>query len=154
MIRGPTAEPERAPGRIDGDPSIGELFRQLAQDSSTLVRQEIELAAEEIGESVRRTASGAGWIAAGALTVLLGLLVLIAALVVGLGGVLDSYGLSALIVGLVFVVIGAVLALTAAKRLKRLDLRPTATLEALQDDKRWAQAEIRQAKRELARPTD
>ena len=154
MTRGPTAEPDRSRGRTEGDPSIGELFRQLAQDRSTLVRQEIELATEEIGESVRRTATGAGWVAAGALTALLGLLVLIAALVVGLGGLLGSYWLAALIVGLVFVVIGAALALTAAKRLKRLDLKPTATLEALQDDKRWAQAEIRRAKRELARPTD
>ena len=140
--------------RVAGEASLGELFRQLAQDGTTLVRQEIELAKGEIGESVRRTATGAGWIAAGGVVALLGLLVLIAALVVGVGDALDNYWLAALIVGGGFVVVGAVLALLAAKRLKRVSFKPTATLETLQDDKRWAQEEIQQVKRGLTRSTD
>jgi hypothetical protein len=141
-------------GRVEGEASLGELFRQLAQDGGALVRQEIELAKGELGESVRRTATGAGWIVAGAVVALLGLLVLIAALVVGLGDALDNYWLAALLVGGGFVVIGAILALLAAKRLKRVSFRPNATIETLQDDKRWARAEIQQVKRELTRATD
>ena len=151
--KGP-AHLETARAGVDGGPSLGELFRQLAEDSTTLVRQEIELAKGEIGENVRRTAAGAAWIAAGAVVALLGLLVLIAALVVAVGDLLDNYWLAALIVGLAFVAIGGVLALAAAKRLKRVNLRPTATMETLQEDKRWARAEIQQVKRELTRSTD
>ena len=136
------------------EPSLGELFRQLAQEGSTLVRQEVELARGEIGEGVRRTATGAGWIAAGTVAAVLGLLLLIAALIAGLGDALDNYWLSALIVGGAFVLIGAVLALLAAGRLKRVSFKPTATIETLQDDKRWAQGEIQQVKRALTRPTD
>ena len=141
-------------GRVEGDPSLGELLRQLAQESSALMRQEIELAKSEIAVGARRTARGAGWIAAGAVVALFGLLVLIAALVVGVGDLLDNYWLSALIVGLAFVAVGALLALAAAKRLKRVRFKPAVTIESLQEDKRWAQAEIRGMKRELTRSTD
>ena len=137
-----------------GDPSLGELFRQLAQDGSALIRQELALAKGEIGESVRRGAGGAGWIAAGGVVALLGLLVLIAALVVGIGDALDSYWLGALVVGGAFVAVGGMLALLAAKRLKRVAFAPAATIETLRDDARWAQAEIQQVKRELTRSTD
>jgi hypothetical protein len=131
--------------------SLGELFGKLAHDGATLVRQEIELAKTELGESARRAALGAGWVAAGGAIILIGLLVLIAALVVGLGDLLGSYWLSALLVGLAFVAVGAVVALAALKRLKRADLRPAATMQTMEHDKRWARAELQQLKRDFTR---
>ena len=131
--------------------SLGELFRELAHDSGTLLRQEIELAKWDFAASIRRTTLGAGWIAAGAAVALLAVLLLVAALVVALGDLLDSYWLAALIVGLLFVGAGGALAATAAKRLKAARLKPEATLEMLREDRRWAQTELHQAKHELTR---
>ena len=52
---------------VNGQPkaTIGELVAGMAQDVSSLVRNEIELAKSEIAESAKRGAAGAGLIAAG-----------------------------------------------------------------------------------------
>ena len=44
-----TAVTDRPPGAPPGpEPSLGELFKQLAQDSATLVKQEVSLAKAEM----------------------------------------------------------------------------------------------------------
>ena len=45
--------------------SFGELFKQLSEQASTLVRQEVDLARAEMGEKGRRAGVGAGLIGAG-----------------------------------------------------------------------------------------
>lgn len=134
---------------LEPEPSLGELFRQLAQDSSTLIRQEVALAKTELTRSLSRAAVGAAGIVAGALVAVVGVLVLIAALVVGLGDLIDNYWLSALIVGVLFVAIGGLLAKSNLDRVKGVDYKPDLTIQTLKEDKRWAQAEAQQVKRDL-----
>jgi len=142
------APPPRA--AVAGDEaSIGELFRQLAQDSTTLIRQEVALAKTEVRENVKVAARDMTMIAVGGAIAAVGALVLTAFLVILLGSLLLNYWLAALIVGLLFVVIGGTLAWTNVNRLREAEMKPEHTIESLKEDKEWLQDEIREARREL-----
>jgi uncharacterized membrane protein YqjE len=130
-------------------PPLGELVKQLAQDSATLVRQEMALAKAELRQNLTSMAKDAAMIAVGAVIAGVGGLVLVAFLVILLGSVLGNYWLSALIVGGLFVLVGGVLIMTNLKKLKKEEVAPTRTIETLKEDKQWLQSEITQAKREL-----
>lgn len=136
-------------GATGAEPAIGELFRQLAQDSATLMRQEVNLAKAEMRENLKSAARDAVKIAIGAGIALVGALVLIAFLVIALGDALDEYWLGALIVGVLFVVVGGLLAKKSLNNLKNDDLTPERTIQTLKEDKQWAQSEIQQVKRDL-----
>jgi uncharacterized membrane protein YqjE len=150
------AELNVTPGRSDdgraggGEPALGDLFRQLAQDSATLVRQEMALAKAELKSNVKSVARDAAMVAVGGILALVGVTVLIAFLVVAVGDALDNYWLGALIVGVLFLLVGGILAMTSLKKLKNEDVAPTRTLETLKEDKQWLQSEIKQARRDLA----
>ena len=47
------------------DRSLGELFSELAQETSTLVRQEVQLAKTEMGQKASRVGKDVGFLAAG-----------------------------------------------------------------------------------------
>lgn len=136
-----------APGT---EPALGELLKQLAQDSATLVRQELTLAKAEMRQNLKTAARDATMVAVGAVLALLGGLVLVAFLVIALGDALNEYWLGALIVGALFVLVGGILAMRSLKKLKTDGLAPEQTIETLKEDKQWAQSEIRQARRDLA----
>jgi uncharacterized membrane protein YqjE len=131
------------------EPSLGDLFRQLSQDSTTLIKQEVALAKAEVRESVKRIGRSAAMILVGAMLALVGLLALTAFLIVLLGDLMANYWLAALIVGLLFVVIGALLASTHLKRIQETDIKPEQTIQTLQEDKQWIQSEIQDVKRDL-----
>jgi len=147
--RAVTRAPERVPASFDGDQSLGALFSQLANDSTTLIRQEIALAKAEVRQSVRQTTNGAAKLGAAAAMATVGALVLTAFLVLLLGDLLDNYWLSALIVGVVFLLIGGILAMSGMRKLKAVQLAPENTLATLREDKAWAQSELQQVKRDL-----
>jgi uncharacterized membrane protein YqjE len=139
------------PGGPDGnEPQLGELFRQLAQDSATLVRQEVALAKAEFRDAAKVLSRNAVMVGVGAVLALIGGLVLVAFLVILLGDVLDNYWLGALIVGALFLIVGGLMASKALKTLKRESLAPEQTIQTLKEDKQWLQTEIKQAKRDLA----
>ncbi len=146
------------PGRDDGrtmgggssDPALGDLFRQLAQDSATLVRQEMALAKAELKTNVKSVARDAVMVGVGGLLALIGAMVLLAAVVVAVGDALDNYWLGALIVAALFLIVGGLLAMSNLKKLKQEEVAPTRTLETLKEDKQWLQSEIKQARRDLA----
>ena len=144
-----TRPPEPVPVSLEEDPSLGVLVRQLAQDSTTLIKQEISLAKAEVRQSVAETAKGATKLGIAAALLAVAGLVLTAFLVLLLGDLLDNYWVAALIVGVVFAIAGALLALSGMRRLKEVQLAPAATIETLKGDKAWAQSEIRQVKHDL-----
>ena len=132
------------------EPALGDLFRQLAQDSATLVRQEMALAKAELRENVNSVARDTAKIAVGAVVAAVGALVMVAFLVLLLGDVVGKYWAGALIVGVLFVAIGAFLAMGAMKRLKKDTLAPEQTLQTLKEDKQWLQSETKRVRRDLA----
>lgn len=141
-----TREPVPAPAV--SEPELGGLLRQLAQDSSALVKQEIALAKAEINQGIRQTANGVVKLAVAGTLAGVGGLVLTAFLVLLLGDLLDNYWVSALIVGVVFSIIGALFALAGMKRFREVH-GPEATIATLKEDRDWARAEVQELKREL-----
>jgi hypothetical protein len=131
------------------EPALGDLFRKLADDSGTLIRQEIALAKSELKESVGTAVSEAVWVPVWGAIALVGALVLVAFLVVGLGAILDNYWLSALIVGLVFAGGGGLMAMMALRKMKTISLAPDATIQTLKQDRAWAKSELDGLKRNL-----
>lgn len=151
------AELHVTPGRTgDGpapggsEPGLGDLIRALAQDSATLVRQEVALAKAELQDTVKSVARDIAMVAVGGVLALIGVLVLVAFLVIAVGDAVNEYWLGALIVGAVFLLIGGLLAMSNIKKLKHESMAPTRTLETIKEDKQWLQSEIKQAKKDLA----
>ena len=122
--------------------SLGELFAELANETGTLVRQEVQLAKTEMAQKAARAGKDVGLMAAGGALAHAGLLALVFALIYGLGLVMPLW-LSALIVGLVVVAIGYALIRTGLSALKRVDPAPRETLETLKEDKEWAKQQMR-----------
>jgi hypothetical protein len=118
--------------------SIGELFGQLTEDLSLLMRQEVALAKAEMSAKVSRATGDLVAVGAGGLVALLGGLAFVAAIILGLVAVGVAPWLSALIVGAVLGVAGWVMLQRGLKDLKRVDPTPQRTVETLKDDVQWA----------------
>lgn len=128
---------QRAPTGQD-DRSIGELFSDLTRDTTSLVRQEVELAKTEMSHKAARVGKDVGFLAAGGAVAYAGFLTLIAAVVLVLGLAIPMW-ISALIVGIVVAGIGAFLVMRGIDNLKNEGVAPKATIETLQEDKQWVQ---------------
>jgi len=122
--------------------SLGDLFSDLSRETTTLVRQEVQLAKAELTQSATEVARGIGMLVAGGAVAYAGLLFLLLAIVYGLIEAGWEAWLSALVVGLVVVVIGAILVLRARESLKPANLAPRRTVETLKEDQEWAKEQI------------
>jgi len=116
--------------------SIGELLGQLANNSAALVRDEIALARQELGEKVASFRSGVITVTIGAVVGLIALMALTAAAVNGLAHVMDA-GYAALNIGGVFAEVGGIIVSTGLNRLKQTSLKPEQTIKTLEEDKEW-----------------
>ena len=139
--------------RRDGNAGVVQLIRDLAEDTRTLVEQEIELVRLETGASIKRVAVDAGWIWAGGVVLTVGGICLALALALGIGALLDSYWLGALITGSVFLVLGGVLAWRGIRDLRAGGLLPGGTLASLRKSRDWAQSELDELKKGLTEET-
>lgn len=119
------------------DRSLGELFSELAQKTSTLVRQEVNLAKTEMSHKASRAGRHIGVLAAGGAVAYAGLLAILAGVIVLLDNVMPLWA-SALLVGVVVAVVGYLLVRRALDALKREDFAPTETIETLKEDQQWA----------------
>lgn len=119
------------------DHSIGELLKQLSQETSTLVKQELALARAELEQQGKRAGIGAGMLGGAGVA---GLLTLIA-LTVTLIAVLDTgmvTWLAALIVTVVWAVVAAVLALQGKNKIKQATPPAPQTVATVKEDVQWA----------------
>jgi hypothetical protein len=100
----------------DSRASVGELFSEVAEDLSTLLRQEVELAKAEVRQSASRAGKGAGLLAGAGIS---GHMVLLFASVAAWWGIGDAtgHGWSALIVAGIWLIIAAVLGLTGRREI-------------------------------------
>ena len=122
--------------------SIGELFSQLANDTTALVRQEVRLAKVELGQKATQAGKQVGLIALGGAVTYAGFLAIIAALIALLAQYMSVW-LSALIVGVVVAGIGYFLSRREIVALKQLDVTPKATVATLKEDQEWAKGQLR-----------
>lgn len=124
------------------DRSLGELFGDLARETGTLVRQEVELAKTEMGQKAARVGREIGFLAAGGLVAYAGFLVLLFALIAGLAAAGLDWWLAALIVGIVVAGGGYLLVQRGLSAVRRTSLAPTQTIETLKDDVEWAKEQV------------
>jgi hypothetical protein len=121
--------------QLSQDRSIGELFGQLTQDLSLLVRQETQLAKTEIQGKISRASRDLVSLAAGGVVVLIGVLTLTAAVILLL---VDPVGLepwlAALLVGALLGGAGYAMLRGGLRDLKQLDPAPRRTVESIKED--------------------
>ena len=125
---------------------IGGLVKDLAGQTSTLVRQEIQLAQAELTSKGKLGGRGAGMLAAVAIAVLLVLMAFIAGLIAALDTGLPLW-LSALIVMLLWGIVGAVLAARGRKELQQATPPVPQTVETVKEDIQWAKTQTGSAGR-------
>lgn len=123
--------------------SLGELFAELARETSVLVRQEVELAKTEMTQKATRVGKNLGLLVVGGAVAYAGFLALLAALIAGLARLGLSWWLSALLVGLVVTGVGYFLVRQGRDALQREDLAPQQTVETLKEDAAWAKEQTR-----------
>ena len=129
--------------------SITGLLKRLGNETGDLVRAEVALAKLEFRELARQAAVDGAKVGAAAALAMVGVLALAAAAVLALGDALaDRYGLAALIVGIVLLLVGGALAWSGIRSMAR-NQGPAATIATLRQDGRWAARELRDLKQQL-----
>jgi hypothetical protein len=127
--------------------SIGELLTQLSQETTTLVRQELELAKAELTEKGKEAGKGAGMFGGAGLLGLLAAGALTACFIAALDTAMPLW-LAALIVAVVYGAIAGVLALQGRDRVKRATPPvPEQTIDSTKEDVAWAKTRARSGSR-------
>lgn len=130
--------------------SIPVLLRDLRDETSTLLRQEVALAKTEIKDNVARMGGHAAHLAVGAFVAYAGIIVLLIGIGHLLGAVLVRAGMSEQLaqwlapslIGLVVAIIGWVMLSKAKSALAHDELAPRQTIDSLRDNKQWAQNKL------------
>ncbi len=125
---------------------LGELVKDLASQTSTLVRQEIKLAQAEVTQKGKLAGKGAGMLAGAAVAALLGLGALTALLIIALDGVLPLW-LAALIVTVLWLAVAAVLGDGRQEGAAAATPPVPQTVETVKEDIQWAKTQTGSAKR-------
>lgn len=116
--------------------SITNLLGELASQSAGLVRDEVALAKQEVSEKLGSMRSAVVIIALGAMLAMIATLALCAAAIAGLAQYMELWQAALLIGGALAVIAGIVVSLGLGN-LKRVDLKPKATLRSLEENKEW-----------------
>ena len=128
------------------DRPIGELLKELANETTTLVRQELDLAKAEMREKAGKAGPGFGMWGAAGVAGLLALGSLTAFLILALDGAMPNW-LAALIVGLVYSAIAGVLYVRGKHRVEEAGSPvPEKTIETVKEDVQWAKHPTTSAK--------
>ena len=136
-----------APTHEHREASAAELVKQLSEQTSRLVRQEMELAKVELSQKGKRAGVGAGMFGAAGLFGLYALGALTAAAIAALATAVATW-LAALIVAAVWGAIAGVMALTGKKQVQQaVPPVPEDTVESVKEDVQWTKARAQQGRR-------
>jgi uncharacterized membrane protein YqjE len=102
----------------DHNVPIGQLVKQLSEEVSRLVRDEVRLATLEMTGKAKTAARGAGMFGGSGVMAFYGTGCLLAAAIIALAGVLRPW-LAALIVGVALFAVAGVVALAGKRQVKR-----------------------------------
>jgi hypothetical protein len=126
--------------------SLGELLRQLSEQTTRLVHQELELAKAELTQKGKQAGAGAGLFGGAGALGLAALGALTACFILALNAIMPAW-LAALIVAAVYGAIAAFLSLRGRDRVKQATpLVPEQTIETVKEDVEWAKTQTRSAK--------
>ncbi len=141
------AERSSTSGRSSNGDSTGDLIRRLSEDTSTLVRKEVELAKAELAEKGRKAGLGAGMFGGAGLFGVFAFAALTTTVILGLAEVMDAW-LAALIVAVVYAAIAGVMALAGKQKVEEAGPpQPEQTVETIKEDVQWAKSQAASVRR-------
>jgi hypothetical protein len=127
--------------------SIPDLLKELSQETTTLVKQELDLAKAEIAEKGKQAGTGAGLFGGAGVVGLLAGGAFTAFLIALLSEWMDTW-VAALIVTVLYGAIAAVLAMRGKKEIqKATPPAPEQTIETIKEDVEWAKTQTRSGAR-------
>jgi uncharacterized membrane protein YqjE len=140
-------EPPPGPEQADlRERPLPELLKQLSQETTRLVHQELDLAKAELTQKGKQAGMGAGLFGAAAAIGLLALAALTTCFILALDAVMPAW-LAALIVAVVYGVIAAVLAMQGRNKVRQATPPvPEQTVETVKEDVAWAKTQMRSDK--------
>ncbi|HEV7516751.1 MAG TPA: phage holin family protein, partial [Thermoanaerobaculia bacterium] len=124
--------------------SLGQLLKDLTAETTTLLKQEVDLAKTEMGEKASRVGTNVGSVAVGGAVLFAGALALLFAAVNALTEILAhmvpitvAAWLSPLLLGIGLGLLGYSLVKKALATLKQESVTPRRTTQSLQENKEW-----------------
>lgn len=127
--------------------STGDLVRELSEQTTTLVRKEIELAKAELSQKGKVAGEGAGMFGGAAVLGLVALGTLTTMILALLDKGMDLW-VAALIVTLIYGAVAALLALSGRNRVKQgMPPAPEQTVETVKEDVQWAKNQAKSVRR-------
>lgn len=122
---------------------LGELLRMLSQETTTLVKQELELAKAEVQQKGKQAGVGAGFLGGAGVAALLALGALTACIILALANVMPDW-LAALIVAALWGAVAAFLGLRGRDKVKdAAPPVPEQTAETIKEDVEWAKTRMK-----------
>ena len=116
--------------------SAGQLMKEISEDFSTLFRKEIELAKQELGQSMAAKAKGAAILAIVGVLAFFALIFMLLAIRDGLDNLLWTW-LADIVTAVILLGIGAIGALVAKKKLAT-PVSTELTKQTIKEDVQWA----------------
>ena len=134
---------------IKEEKSLGQLLKDLTAETTTLLKQEVDLAKTEMGEKASRVGTNVGSVAVGGAVLFAGALAFLFAAVNALTEILAhmvpitvAAWLSPLLIGIVLGAIGYSLVKKALATLKQESVTPRRTTQSLQENKEWLKSKM------------
>lgn len=126
-----------------GERSLGDLFSELSQGLTALLRGEVALAKAEMSQKLSRAAKDAVFLIVGGVLAFGGYLALIATLIIVLTFLGVPLWLSALIVTVVLFIAGYAFVQKGLSDLKKVNPVPEKTIESVKEDAQWAKEQLK-----------
>jgi hypothetical protein len=121
--------------------SLGELFSELANETSTLVRQEVALAQTEMTQKAVKAGKDVGFLAIGGAVGYAALLAFMAGIIAILAYIMPVW-LAAFIVAVIAGGAAYFMAMPALAELRKIDPAPRETVETLKEDAQWLKKQL------------
>ena len=135
------------PPHIRNNASAPELVKQLSEQTSRLVRQEVELAKAELSVKGKQVGVGAGLFGGAGVSALYALGALTAAAIAGLGEAIAVW-LAALIVAVLWAAVAGVMALVGKGRVEAgTPPLPEQSVDSVKEDVQWAKDSVQRGRR-------
>jgi MFS family permease len=126
---------------------IGELLKQLSEETTTLVKQELDLAKAEVAQKGQQAGKGVGMFGGAGVMGLMALGALTAFFILLLDGAVPNWA-AALIVAAAYGAVAGVLALQGRNKLKEATPPvPEQAVESVKEDVQWAKTQTQSARR-------
>ena len=131
-------------GEDPRDKPLGELFKQLSDDTATLIRQEMALAKAELQTTGKRAGVGAGMVGGAAIIGYLALAAFTAALILIFNEFMPAW-LAALLVAAIYAAGAFFAGKTGVQKVKEATPPAPQTVETVKEDVEWVKHPTRSA---------